>query len=151
MAKYDDASWHYGGDFPKELVNENAATHIGMFITWCADHDLLSEFQLEDAGEAIGMVKNRTITGAEFLMDYCDEKFTDEDLDETGNAFTGAYYHEDTAFATTYAPYLEDYCLAFENRNLPSIYHLENTWENYNVLKPILNKRFAEWKAFVKK
>ena len=30
MAKYDDASWHYGGDFPDDLPEENGATHIGM-------------------------------------------------------------------------------------------------------------------------
>ncbi|WP_262497415.1 DUF7832 domain-containing protein [Pedobacter caeni] len=30
MAKYDDASWHYGGDFPKDLPQINGATHIGM-------------------------------------------------------------------------------------------------------------------------
>jgi hypothetical protein len=33
--KYDDALWHYEGDYPKKLPNENAAIHIGMFITWC--------------------------------------------------------------------------------------------------------------------
>ncbi len=26
--KYDDASWHYGGDFPKGLNNEAGATDL---------------------------------------------------------------------------------------------------------------------------
>jgi hypothetical protein len=39
MAKYDDASWHYGGDYPEDLPNENVATHIGMFLQWCIEND----------------------------------------------------------------------------------------------------------------
>jgi hypothetical protein len=32
--KYDDASWHFGGEFPKDLPEEAAATHTGMFVAW---------------------------------------------------------------------------------------------------------------------
>ena len=60
MAKYDDASWHYGGDYPTELPKENAATHIGMFLTWCINNNLLSEFQLEESEDDIKSVKNKT-------------------------------------------------------------------------------------------
>jgi len=35
MTKYDDASWHYGGEYPAGLPNEAAGTHIGMFFAWC--------------------------------------------------------------------------------------------------------------------
>jgi hypothetical protein len=77
MAKYDDSSWHYGGDYPDDLPQENASTHIGMFLTWCIDNNLLSEEQLEDSEEDISAVKNRELTGAEFLINNCDEKLTD--------------------------------------------------------------------------
>ena len=30
--KYDDASWHYGGDFPADLPQAAGATHIVMVI-----------------------------------------------------------------------------------------------------------------------
>ena len=33
--KYDDASWHYGGNFPKGLSRKNGATHIAFFLVWC--------------------------------------------------------------------------------------------------------------------
>ena len=34
MAKYDDASWHWGAaDFPDDAPEENGATYIGMFMT----------------------------------------------------------------------------------------------------------------------
>ncbi|WP_441328174.1 DUF7832 domain-containing protein [Mesorhizobium album] len=32
--KYDDASWHSGGNFPRELPPEAGATHIAMFVAW---------------------------------------------------------------------------------------------------------------------
>lgn len=42
--KYDDASWHVGGDFPKELPPEAGATHIGMFAAWCMLNGLTRSF-----------------------------------------------------------------------------------------------------------
>ena len=42
--KYDDASWHYGGDFPSELSSDAGATHIGMFVTWALLVDLGGSF-----------------------------------------------------------------------------------------------------------
>ena len=87
MAKYDGASWHYGGDFPEDLPNENGATHIGFFITWSIDNDLISEFQIEESEGDVEKVKNGFLTGAEFLIKNCDERFTDEDLNDLGNRF----------------------------------------------------------------
>jgi len=117
MPKYDDASWHYGGDFPKDLPPENGATHIGFFITWCIDNDLVSDFQLEESAEDVQRVKERKMTGRDFLLQNCDEKFTDEDLNDLGNSFAQDYYEEDGRFAEQHADYLSDYQTAFEILN----------------------------------
>lgn len=154
MAKYDDASWHYGGDFPDDLPEENGATHIGMFLTWCIDNDLISEFQIEESGEDIQKVKNRELTGAEFLIDNCDEKFTDEDLNNLGNEFAKDYYEDDTDFGRKFGNYSDDYSSTFDQKaersgfEYETFYHVENTFENYEILKPIINKRFEEWKKY---
>jgi len=154
MAKYDDASWHYGGTYPEDLPNENAATHIGMFLTWCIDNNLISEFQIEEAGDDIERVKNRSLTGADFLINNCDEKFTDEDLNDLGNEFASDYYNDDTEFGQQYGSYLNDYSTFFDekakahNKENISLYHVENSWDNYNLFKPIIDKRFIEWKKF---
>ena len=155
MAKYDDASWHYGGNYPQDLPNENGATHIGFFLTWCIDSDLISEFQIEEAGDDIEKVKNRTSTGTDFLINYCDEKFTEEDLNELGNEFANDYYNDETEFGKQYGSYLNDYSILFdekakgENKIYPSLYHIENSWDNYYSIKPIIDKRFLEWKKFI--
>jgi hypothetical protein len=150
MAKYDDASWHYGGNYPTDLPNTNAATHIGMFLTWCIDRDLLSAEQVEDAGADIEKVKQRTLTGAEFLISVCDQKFTTGDLGQMGNDFAKAYYarKEKTASAK-YASYFEDYEKIFSNTSDAfNLYRVANTWENYDRIKPLIDQRFEEWKGF---
>ena len=154
MAKYDDASWHYGGTYPEDLPNENAATHIGMFLAWCIDNNLISEFQIEEAGDDVESVKNRTMTGAEFLINNCDEKFTDEDLNDLGNEFANDYYQDDTEFGKQYGSYLNDYSEFFDEKakadkkEYSSLFHVEDSWDNYDFIKPIIDKRFKEWQQF---
>ena len=156
MAKYDDASWHYGGDYPEDLPNESAATHIGMFLAWCINNDLYSKELEEDSKEYILQVKNQEITGARFLIDQCDEKLLNADLNDLGNAFAKDYYEDDTAFGTAYASYADDFADTFDNYaeahgfEYPSFYHVEDTIENYLLLQKILDQRFTEWKEFRK-
>ena len=47
-------------------------------------------------------VVNGELTGTEFLLKYCDGKFTSEDLTEEANAFAEKYYGDNGL-------YLEDY------------------------------------------
>lgn len=154
MAKYDDASWHYEGDFPEDLPAESAATHIGMFLTWCIDNDLISEFQNAHREEDIQKIKNRKLTGAEFLIHNCDEKLTDGDLNDLGNDFAKDYYEEDTDFSAKFGNYLDDYTSTFDQNadqndfEYETFYHVENTFENYEILKPIIDKRLEEWKKY---
>lgn len=109
---------------------------------------------LEESAEALKRLKRRELTGLEYLLEYCDGKFWDEDLDERGNAFAADYYDGQSAFATQYGSYLSDYCEVFnrlaaeQGREYPSIYYVENSWENYDRLKPMLDDRFAQWEVW---
>ncbi len=137
--KYDDASWHYGGDFPDDLPNEAGATHIGMFVAWALLIDLGGSIHLEDYPEEFAKLRSREVTPAQFFLQACDEKFTDDDLSEEGNAFAQFYYEPDDA------NYLEDYVMIL-CQNLPSLYHVADTWDNFELLKPILDERFSSWR-----
>ncbi len=154
MSKYDDVSWHYGGEFPKGLPEKNGATHIGMFLKWCVENNLLSEELEEDAEEEINRIKEQKITGAEFLLNVCDEKFTSNDLNEIGNQFAEDYYEDDTDFGVKYNSYANDYSELFDKKakekgfEYESFYHIEDSNENYEILKPILDERFIEWKKY---
>lgn len=137
---YDKMKWHYDGDYPENLPKENAGTHIGMFLAWCIENNLVGELHLEDSQEELQQVIARQITGRDFLIDMCDETFCDEDLNDKGCEFAEFYYAPDDS------PYFDDYLSAFEKTE-KTLYEVENSWENYDKLKPLIDKRFKEWKA----
>ena len=136
---YDRMDWHYGSeDFPSELNNDNAGTHIGMFISWVIKRGLIGEFHLQDSIESISNVKSRKMTGTEFLKLECDEKFWDEDLNDIGNEFAKYYYESNI--------YYDDYDSILSGE-LPSIFHVNDSWENYDKLAVKLDEQFQSWQA----
>lgn len=138
--KYDDASWHYGGDFPKDLPDEAGATHSGMFLVWALLSGLAGEIHLDEMPEGIASLRERKTTPGRFFLQFCDGKLTDEDFNETGNEFATAYFDFENG------KYLTDYEASLLG-TLPSLYHVPDTWDTYEVIRPILDRRFADWKA----
>lgn len=90
--KYDDASWHYGGKFPKDLPPEAGATHTGMFVAWALLNGLAGEIYSTDFPDQIPKLVSRSLTPGRFFLEACDGKFTDDDSNEEGNAFAQAYF-----------------------------------------------------------
>ncbi|WP_042721919.1 hypothetical protein [Flavobacterium sp. B17] len=154
MSKYDDASWHYGGDFPEGLPEKNGATHTGMFINWCINKGLISKELMEDTEEEIERLKRRNITGAEFVMDSMDGKFSSYDLNPMGNAFAEDYYKDETDFGNKFSSFADDYVNLFDTKaeendyEYETFYHIEDTYENYDLMKQIIDYRFDEWKEY---
>jgi hypothetical protein len=133
---YDDASWHYGGDFPRDLPQETEATHIGMFLAWA----LLSGWGGEiHAPEALQKLRSRSVTPGAFFMSECDGKLTAEDLNDEGNAFAFEYYPPETG------QFVTDYDAALGGA-LPDLYHVADSWVNFDKIKLVLDRRFQEWK-----
>lgn len=133
--KYDDAAWHYSGDFPKELPQKAGATHIGMFVAWA----YLSGLYSEDFASDVEPLKSRKMTPGQFIIEQFDEVFLSEMLNDEGNRFTAAYFvPEDSNF-------LKDYGATLEG-NLPSLYHVKDTWENFDKIKLVFDRRLAEFR-----
>lgn len=140
--KYDDASWHYGGDFPDNLPDAAGATHIGMFLAWMLFNGFASEELMEDSESDVGLIRERTITGAQFLIHVLDEKLTDQDFSDEGNAFAVAYYqglNDDSR-------YVDDYLDTF-TVSTASLYSVADTWGNYDKLAARMNARLIKWNA----
>lgn len=154
MSKYDDASWHYGGDFPEGLPEKNGATHTGMFLNWCIQKDFISGGLKEDAAEEIEKVKKRKMTGAEFVMEVLDGKFSEQDLNDFGNSFARDYYKDDTKFGNRFSSFADDYVNLFDTKaeqndyEYETFYHIEDTFENYDLMKQMIDYRFGEWKEY---
>lgn len=139
---YDRADWHYGGNYPEDLPPENGGTHIGMFLAWAIHHGLEGELLREDSAAALAAVRDRKMTGREFLFSECDERFWEEDLNEEGNAFASTYYPLDTG------DYLHDYTATLGD-DLPTLYHVADTWENYDRIAAVIGRRYTEWKRSI--
>ena len=84
-------------------------------------------------------MENDAPTPGAFFLASCDGKFTDEDLNELGNAFTCAYFDFEKG------SYVADY-EATLGKGLAELYYVKDTWENYDRLKPVLDKRFRMWR-----
>jgi hypothetical protein len=138
--KYDDASWHYGGDFPKDLPIEAGATHTGMFLAWALLSDLAGPIFEEDYPDLIPSLRRREITPGLFFLHQCDGKFIDEYLNRMGNDFAQDY------FDFEHGNFLADY-EEILGAGLPSTYHVQDTWENFERLKPRIDQRFESWKG----
>jgi len=144
--KYDDASWHSGGDFPADLPPEAGGTHTGMFLAWALLSGLAGAIHVEDFPDDVPTLKARSVTPGAFFLAACDGKFIDEDLNDEGNAFARDY------FSFENGQYLADY-EAVLGHGIPDepggLYYIADTWESFDILRPTLDHRLAEWRAKV--
>lgn len=130
--------WHYGAeDFPTTLDSKAGGTHIGMFLAWAIHNDLVGDFHTQQSIESLQKVKDRKMTGAEFLQKECDEKFWEEDLSDIGSEFASHYY-ESNAYFGDYESVL--------GKDLPSLYHVDDSWENFDTISKTISQKFYQWK-----
>lgn len=135
---YDKAKFHYDGDFPKDLAPENGGTHIGMFLAWAIHRGLVSEELEEDAAGDVESIRERKLTGRALLWNHLDQGLCEDDLSDEGNAFAESYYVSNT--------YLKEYEKLFAKR-YPTCYHVEDTWENFDLVATMIDKRYKKWKT----
>ena len=134
---YDQAEYHYDGDFPKGLPRRHAFVHTGMFVAWLIEHDLIATDFLE---ETQGF-KERKVTGAQVYKKW-DGTLTSDVLTDEGNAFARYYYNGEEGKGGLY---FEDYEAALVD-DLPGLYHVKDTWENYDTIKKKIDQRYEAWK-----
>ena len=135
--KYDDAEWHYGGDFPEGVPDSYGFTHIGFYLAWAAEHGFLSDFIREQTPDDLARTLAREVTPIH-LLEVWDGQLGDDMLSEEGNQFSRTYYEADEENG-----YFADYGAAFPDLE---IYRIAPTWENYDRLKPALDRRLEEWR-----
>jgi hypothetical protein len=134
--KYDDGSWHSGGDFPSDLPPDAGATHIGMFVAWAVLNGLASSYHTVESAQELAQLRAREITPGAWFISTCDGKFTDEDLSDEGNAFAVSYYN---------GSYFGDYSDTFPD--VSSLYYVEDSWVSFDAIAPVLTERLRTWRA----
>ncbi len=139
--KYDDASWHYGGDFPADLPQSAGATHIGLFLAWM----LLNGHGSAMHDGAFAQLQSRAMTPGAWFIENCDEKLTAEDLSTEGQRFAESYYlHDEDRSEEGEPSYLFDYMGRFPDVDA---YKVPDDWASYDRIAPILAQRFALWRG----
>lgn len=81
----------------------------------------------------------RAITPGHFMA-VCDGKLVDDMINEEANAFTAEYYDIENG------QYLDDY-EDLLGEDVQDLYHVADTWENFDRLAPAIAQRFATWQA----
>ena len=121
-------------DEQREEVYLYAGNHIGFFLAWVIKHDFIGDLHKDE--EAVQKVKEETMTGTEFLIEYCDTKLWSEDLADELIPFVKAYYEE---------YYFQDYCrwVIDELCDLPM--EFIGSWEDYHEFEHVLDEAYQEF------
>jgi hypothetical protein len=132
--KYDDAAWHSDGNFPQGVPVENSATHLGMFLGWAVLRNMVGDLHRKNGESAFDLerIRNRHFYPRDYILNWCDGKLTEEDLNEEGNAFAAAYYQES---------FLADWAELF-----PDNYRVDDSWQNFDRVVAILDWRYDAWR-----
>jgi hypothetical protein len=138
---YDRANFDYSTE-AEPLPKGHAATHIGMFLAWAVLCGLESNFHRQHSAEALVKLRRREITGRQFFEAACNERFSERDLSEEGNAFARYYYTDE---AGQRGAYFADYRQVLA-AGLPSFWHVADNWDNYERIAPVITRRYEEWK-----
>lgn len=134
----DNAEWHATGFFPDDLPQEAAATHIGMFFAWvCLTGHASKEF-LDANPDGVAALEARSATPGAFVLLTLEGTLEADHLSAEMGRFAAVYYDGQR-------PYLGDYTEALVAEG-DSAYHVDDTWETFETLAPILDKRFTAWK-----
>lgn len=136
---YDLAKNHFLGDFPASLPIEKAYLHIGIYMGWVIDNELYSEYFEDEASTEIYRFTRRDI-GCIILAEIWDGELSHELFNDEANLFT-FYYYAGGIFKKDYNEVLV--------KSHKTIYHVEDTWENFEALKKRMSERFEEWKSMI--
>lgn len=138
MEIYDKAKYHVEGEFPKGLPQRQAYVHTGMFLGWLVSKDLVSPSFLSDFSSEVEHFRQRKITGPQLYArvgGVLDESM----LTVQGNRFARSYFDfEKGGFISDYEEWLV--------QDLPSFYHVEDSWSNYDRLADAIDQRYSTWR-----
>ena len=136
---FDKMDWH-AVTFPDSIPYENAGTHIGMYLAWLINNDLIQEDWMEEFADGIERVRSRESTGRDILMECFDETLVEDIMTDDALEFTGEYYD---------SSYIDDFAAALSEEDSDSefaVYRHEDTWENYDLVEPVITAKFEKWR-----
>ena len=139
VMEYDVWRWHTEGSFPRGRPLEQGYVHIGMFLVWLMDLDMLDPEWVAQPDVALALPGMRSReTSACSLRDITDGRLSSDMLTPEGRGFTSAYY------APQYG-YTRDWNRVFGR--LANTYGVPDDWSTYERIGPVIERRYEEWVA----
>ena len=117
----------------EEEVTRRAGSHIGFFLTWIIRRGFEGELH-QEVPQALEQVREGALLGVDFLQQYCDGKFWDEDLCAEILPFVEEYYGGDQ--------YLRDYTGWVLNDLCDLPLEFVGSWEDYLRFEPLLDRAY---------
>ncbi len=128
-------------DFTPEdenIIWDYASNHIAMFLTWVIDNGFYGEIHNE-ATDDIQLVKERKMTGMEFLAKHCDYQLTDEDFSPEILPFVECYYFQ---------KYIRQYNRLFSKKAMAPLHPSPFSWDDYRLIAKCITRNYRIWKFF---
>lgn len=146
---YDNAQWHYKIGFLKKISKEQGATHIGFFLRWCFEYQLVSASLQERHAEFCKRIKGENCSYPAFVIQEMQGIFSKTDLNYDGQSFADAYYTDrKTNFSSCYGSYIENYAelvSTLYRLNGREYYCVKDIEKNYEQVKAMLDQRYKEF------
>jgi hypothetical protein len=139
VIEYDLWRWHTEGVFPKDQPPEQGYVHIGMFVVWLVDLEMLDPVWVAKSGSerVVEAIRDRQDAPCA-LRDVTDGRLASDMLTAEGQSFTGAYYAPEYGYA-------RDWHRLF--RRLADNYAVPDEWQTYDRVGPLIERRYREWIA----
>ena len=125
---YDDVGEHLA----EAGSLDRAAVPLGLYLAWCANHDLLSDDLTWRAADLVMRIRYRDVTGRELAVAGCGGALSDEHLNEEGRAFTERCYR----------PYLAELSRATGGKR----YDATDDWALYDRIAPWLTAALVDFR-----
>ena len=138
MNIFDKVKYHTEGDFSKDVSPQQAYVPTGYFIAWCAISGLLSVETLEQFQSDLVALLGRTVPPSDLYRKF-GGVFSDANLNITGSKFTNSYFDFENGL------YLDDF-IEILATDVPSVFHVEDNWTNFDILCVRVDQRFQSWK-----
>jgi hypothetical protein len=138
LVVYDKGKWHAEhATYPEDLDENAAYVYGGFFLAWAYFAGLLAEEELEDGADAWSRLAERSIAPGEAYR-IVGGVLASDMLNDDGNAFAYHCFESEDL----------DYSSIFEGTlagGLPSPYHVPDTWECFDKLRPSLDLHYRHW------
>ena len=138
---YDKASYHEEAVAKLKLPPEHAENQTLFFLRWLIENNLMRGWYMKAAADTLEECRTGKATIRDVYHQMASAIMSDM-LTPEGEEFVKYYYYVAKVRAVGYP---RDYATVLQG-NLPSSYHVQYTEENYQRIKPVLDRRFQDWK-----